>query len=420
MDLFAASSADTTQPLTRSSGLAMLKAFTPLAGAQYARERNFDKGRGQHLSVSCLSPYIRRRLLSEIEILQAVQARHSFAASEKFISEIFWRTYFKGWLEMRPLIWSDWLASAPAGLTDDRYIQACSGKTHISCFNEWATELRETGYLHNHARMWFASIWIFTLKLPWQWGAAFFMQWLRDGDPASNTLSWRWVAGLHSRGKHYLARADNIERFTQGRFAPYTLLDETALPISGAEPPPAIEPAWPDIPPNKPYLLILHAEDCLPEELALPGAPQAIAVLPGAMGNIQLGTGWLREASIDALDSEALADAGTRAGAYFDCPVHRLAPEDGLYPQEDALADIAKQISEYAQHYGLNDVIYSYIPTGPWQQNMTRITQLASKAGVQSHQLVRGYDRMCWPHARRGFFPFKEKIPGWLRDMPTS
>ena len=88
MDLFTASSAETTQDLTRSSGLAMLKAFTPLAGAQYTRERNFDKGRGQHLSVSCLSSYIRRRLISETEILHAVQARHSFSASEKFISEI--------------------------------------------------------------------------------------------------------------------------------------------------------------------------------------------------------------------------------------------------------------------------------------------------------------------------------------------
>ena len=50
--------------------------------------------------------------------------------------------------------------------------------------------------MHNHVRMWFASIWIFTLNLPWQLGADFFMQHLLDGDPASNTLSWRWVAGI--------------------------------------------------------------------------------------------------------------------------------------------------------------------------------------------------------------------------------
>jgi deoxyribodipyrimidine photo-lyase len=64
-------------------------------------------------------------------------------------------------------------------------------------------ELVETGYLHNHARMWFASIWIFTLRLPWELGADFFLRHLLDGDAASNTLSWRWVAGLHTKGKHY-------------------------------------------------------------------------------------------------------------------------------------------------------------------------------------------------------------------------
>ena len=70
------------------------------------------------------------------------------------------------------------------GMADSRYSHACSGKTDIACFNEWAEELRETGYLHNHARMWFASIWIFTLNLPWQWGAAFLC------------MAARWRSGL--------------------------------------------------------------------------------------------------------------------------------------------------------------------------------------------------------------------------------
>jgi deoxyribodipyrimidine photo-lyase len=58
--------------------------------------------------------------------------------------------------------------------------------------------------------MWFASIWIFTLRLPWPLGAAFFQAHLQDHDAASNTLSWRWVAGIQTPGKHYLARAENI------------------------------------------------------------------------------------------------------------------------------------------------------------------------------------------------------------------
>ena len=66
--------------------------------------------------------------------------------------------------------------------------------------------------------MWFASIWIFTLELPWQLGAEFFMQHLYDGDAASNTLGWRWVAGVQTQGKHYLASEWNIKKFTNNRF----------------------------------------------------------------------------------------------------------------------------------------------------------------------------------------------------------
>jgi deoxyribodipyrimidine photo-lyase len=73
---------------------------------------------------------------------------------------------------------------------------ATFGRTGIACFDQWTGELLETGYLHNHARVWFSSIWIFTLRLPWKLGADFFIRFLNDGDSASNTLSWRWVAGL--------------------------------------------------------------------------------------------------------------------------------------------------------------------------------------------------------------------------------
>ncbi len=73
------------------------------------------------------------------------------------------------------------------------YERAVEGRTGIDGFDDWARQLVETGWLHNHTRMWFASIWIFTLRLPWALGAAFFLRHLLDGDPASNTLSWRWV-----------------------------------------------------------------------------------------------------------------------------------------------------------------------------------------------------------------------------------
>jgi deoxyribodipyrimidine photo-lyase len=145
-----------------------------------------------------------------------------------------WRTYWKGWLELRPNVWSDYLVEL-TNLRKDfenktNYLEAIEGKTNIECFNEWVNELKDYNYLHNHTRMWFASIWIFTLNLPWQLGAEFFMQHLYDGDPASNTLGWRWVAGIQTQGKHYLATEWNIKKFTNNRFNKIKL-NENALPI---------------------------------------------------------------------------------------------------------------------------------------------------------------------------------------------
>ena len=79
--------------------------------------------------------------------------------------------------------------------------------------------------------MWFASIWIFTLNLPWQKGAEFFMKHLYDGDAASNTLSWRWVAGLQTKGKHYVAQSWNISKFTNNKYK-NVKLNENALPLT--------------------------------------------------------------------------------------------------------------------------------------------------------------------------------------------
>ena len=109
------------------------------------------------------------------------------------------------------------------------YKNAIAGRTNIECFNEWVNELKENNYLHNHARMWFASIWIFTLELPWQLGAEFFMEHLYDGDAASNTLGWRWVAGIQTPGKNYLASEWNIKKFTNNRFS-NVKLNENAPP----------------------------------------------------------------------------------------------------------------------------------------------------------------------------------------------
>ena len=202
--------------------------------SEYTKLRNFDFGPDNRSNTSCLSPYITHGTINELEIINKSLNKFSFSKNEKFIQEVLWRVYWKGWLELRANVWSDYLIELDKIKNDfkdnQNYLNALEGKTNIECFNYWVNELKENNYLHNHTRMWFASIWIFTLELPWQLGAEFFMQHLFDGDAASNTLGWRWVAGVQTQGKHYLASEWNIKKFTNNKFQDIKL-NENANPI---------------------------------------------------------------------------------------------------------------------------------------------------------------------------------------------
>jgi len=188
----------------------------------YSKLRNFDYGSENRSNVSCLSPYVTHGVINEVELIRKSLSKYSFVKNEKFIQEIMWRTFWKGWMELRPNVWTDYLLELKKikhkYKEDQSYQKAINGRTDIECFNEWVIELKENNYLHNHTRMWFASIWIFTLDLPWQLGAELFMQHLYDGDAASNTLGWRWVAGIQTKGKNYLASEWNIKKFSNNRF----------------------------------------------------------------------------------------------------------------------------------------------------------------------------------------------------------
>ena len=218
---------------SRVKALEKLNYFVENNLSEYSKLRNFDFGPENRSNISCLSPYITHGIINERELVEKSLSKFSFSKNEKFIQEILWRTYWKGWLELRPNVWSDYLLELNKikdEFKDNRnYLNAIEGKTNIECFNEWINELKENNYLHNHSRMWFASIWIFTLELPWQLGAEFFMQHLYDGDAASNTLGWRWVAGIQTQGKHYLASEWNIKKFSNNRFSNIKL-NENAPP----------------------------------------------------------------------------------------------------------------------------------------------------------------------------------------------
>lgn len=405
---------------TRDAGLSRLAAFAEQAGEDYAQQRNYDRGPQDRRHVSVLSPWIRHRLVREPEVLAGVLEQHSPGEAEKFIQEVYWRSYFKGWFEQHPAAWPAYRHGLEMALNQlekdrelaDRYRAAVEGRTGIDCFDAWSGELVDDGYLHNHARMWFASIWVFTLKLPWELGADFFLRHLLDGDPASNTLGWRWVCGLHTRGKTYLARASNIARFTEGRFNPSGQL-ATEAPALKEDPAIAdrfepIEWQTPEIPPE--FGLLITGEDCHAESLGLPAKP--ISVL--GLSNPDPATGYPVSAAVSRFTRGAVADSLSRMGEVAGIE----APAAG----SEALIDRGKGKSwgetllDWTQQYGLRTVLTAYAPTGPVAEALTASESLLAEHGVQLLQISRTHDRRTWPHAGRGFFKLKKQIPGLLSE----
>jgi deoxyribodipyrimidine photo-lyase len=381
---------------TRAAGLEALTRFLPRAGRDYADQRNFDYGPDERSNISCLSPYLRYRLIAEAEVVDAVLSRHSFAAAEKFVQEVFWRTYWKGWLEQRPLVWDRYCDDLNRLLisTPVEYQRAIEGRTGIDCFDAWARELKEFGYLHNHARMWFASIWIFTLRLPWQLGAKFFYDHLLDADPASNTLSWRWIAGLQTVGKAYLARADNISHYSNGRFQPVGLAS-IATPFTEVPIDPPQDFARAGTIPQEPFGLLITPEDLNPESLIdISSRMTALATAASAL---------TQAAPVNGFITEALTDAAMRASEHFATPCQPLL---GLDPDS---------VIQWAEENSLKTIVTAYPPIGPTRTQIDRLRPALGDKGVTLTLVQRQWDSQAWPHARKGFFPFREKIPKLIR-----
>ena len=386
---------------TREAALARMHEFVPRMGGHYMQHRNHDLGPADRTNVSNLSPWIRRRLVLESEVAQAALDEHGPRAAEKFVQEVVWRTYWKGWLEQRPQVWDDYLYELADEIEKlDRYgdaradyERAVEGRTGIEPFDDWARELIETGTLHNHARMWFASIWVFTLRLHWTLGADFFLRHLLDGDPASNTLSWRWVAGLHTSGKHYLATSDNIAKFTGGRYR----LPKNAL--AGGVDAPEWEPVErhplprPEKPKDVPSLLLVTEDDCSPMTLDLPPVTRAI-VVPSAHRRSPLDVGE----KVLAFERGALVDAAARLG------------ENGIEAElveADALAETIERLAP-------RQIVGAELPVGP-----ARDALLPILADVEApfRPTRRPWDEKFWPHATAGFFKLKKAIPKVFAEL---
>ncbi len=382
-------------PPSKEAASARLHAFVSKAGQEYARNRNFDLGPDQHQSVSLLSPYLKLKLLDERTVVRAVLAKHDEKSADKFLAEVFWRTYWKGWMELRPSVWDHYVndvnqlrneIQTQAGLRA-QWESACFGQTGIAPFDHWAEELVQTGYLHNHARMWFASIWIFTLKLPWQLGADFFLRHLLDGDAAVNTLSWRWVAGIQSVGKTYLADPDNIAKFTLGRFASINNLAQTAHPIPATPAPnPEILPPSPPLPLSQSYGLLVHTDDLDVDRLErFAATPRAHAVLVADAEH----SPWHMSQNVESFRSQAAKS---------------VAQERRL----DVLKN-AQELAEWGSKNGLEQIVAPYAPVGP-TRSVIEVYRTMNHV-VPLSQYRRPLDEFAWPLATKGFFPFRKHIP---------
>jgi len=420
--------------VSRTEALHTLQSFLPGAEA-YARERNFDCPGNQ--AVSQLSPFIRHRLVTEEEVVRALLQQYPYSSVEKFVQEVCWRTYFKGYLEQHPDIWKAYVAKNSVtshSLPEKQlaaYDRALHGETGIACFDAWVEELVSQGWLHNHARMWFASIWIFTLRLPWELGAAFFHSHLLDGDPASNTLSWRWVAGLHTRGKHYLARASNIRRYTRNRFNPVHQLNEAAPPLEPDRP----FPLQPLVPvedstrverinlSNCPAGLLVTPEDLTPEISCLSEA--AFSSLCLLQGDDVL-EGYQASANVSRFIAESFGDTADRLSSHWNgriisCDgevipcVGKASPKnvgrkESMRIYAGPVGDWVNSVLVWAKNENLKSIWMMQPPVGPWADAVATLESALKQRNIRLITFRRRWDDVHWPHARNGYFGFKKGL----------
>ncbi|MGK0309242.1 MAG: deoxyribodipyrimidine photo-lyase [Lentimonas sp.] len=378
-----------------------LEEFLPRAGSDYAANRNTDTQPGERKNVSQLSPWVRTRLLPEWKIVQQVLKQHSASAASKFIDEVCWRTYWKGWLQLRPSIWDNYLSTLDVQINqqnqDKHYTATIKGQSGIKCLDSWTRELIKSGYLHNHARMWYASIWIHTLQLPWTLGAAFFLTHLLDGDPASNTLSWRWVAGLHTVGKTYLARPNNICKYTNGRFAVNEQLAEQPLKLDAPPlPKPRVIPDLEKVPTESKLGLLVQEDDL--------SAPNWIC----------------KKFEIHSIAGLFLKDIyKTHHIAHTVTDFRITCLKDALGTNTDYLESI-EAVLNWAKRENLDAVIMAEVPVGLWNNSILELEATLEQQSIGLYFARHWWNEILHPHAKAGFFRFKQAIPKALSKISDA
>ena len=374
---------------SREKALESLDFFINNDIVNYSSKRNYDFSPIERKNVSCLSPYISHRLINEYEISKKVLSKHPYQKVEKYIQEIYWRIYWKGWLELRPEVWADFIEDLKTIEESENYYLAINGQTKIECFNDWVKEIKEHNYLHNHTRMWFASIWIFTLGLSWQKGAEFFMKYLLDGDAASNTLSWRWVGGLQTKGKHYLAQSWNISKFLKKQYKNIELKENALALIDNREY--KISPIEIQKNNSRNDYLIVFENDLSVENLKIKHYKKIYFVL---LEN--------KSRSLK-LDLKVL---NYKKNIMKD-QLHNTEDNFELI-NEDKIEELFKNLKNF-------DIVYPSIG-----ENMSFLTKIVKGKKLIINFITRDEDIFCWNFSNKGYFNFKSNIPKILAKFQLN
>ncbi len=238
-------SADVALSPTQGGRAAALSVLAKVQPESYERSRNYLDG-----DVTRLSMYLRHGVLTLAEVRDYALGRVTDPQqTRKLINELAWRDYWQRlYMQIGEGIWEDREPYKTGHLASDYATElpedVMQGTTTLQCMDAFSEQLTETGYLHNHARMWFAAYLVHWRRVRWQQGARWFLQHLLDGDPASNNLSWQWVASTFA-SKPYIFNRENLERYTAGAYCrscphaeartcpfdrPYEALEQTLFP----------------------------------------------------------------------------------------------------------------------------------------------------------------------------------------------
>ena len=382
---------------------AFQESYLPNTGSYYRDNRNYSYDLiNNRNTTSLLSPYIRYRLLSEEDIIKKTLSINSFTKTEKFIQEIYWRTYWKGWLEHRPDVYEDYITKRNELLKNlsntSKYQKAINGETHLTFFNDWIKKLKEDGYLHNHVRMWFASIWIFTLDLPWQLGANFFMEKLLDGDPASNTLSWRWVAGIQTKGKHYLARKNNIIKYGNIEINDNTKLNEQAVCLEESQSYFAKDLVFDNSKTDSLDSIVIPTEDL---NFILNNEFKFKNIFSGVPLNDYNDHNFSQKVK-DHIKKITISNF----------------KDNNFYKDYEYIIEFEnyyEKFANWANKKNIKKIGLPYVTKGNWNKIYQKL--ISDNPSINFVYLYRKYDMQAWQFAKKGFFNFKKHIPELISKL---